>query len=230
MTILREHDFSDPNGLADVLATAVAERLSNAATQNGQALLAVSGGRSPVALFERLARKPIDWNRVIITQVDERWVPQDDPASNSRLIRDHLLQGPASAARFLSLKNDAVTAAEGQPACEAMLGALPLPFDVILLGMGDDGHTASLFPGAPELDHALTTDALSAATTATVPPYPRMTLTLAGLLRSRLLVLQLGGEAKQAVYRKALAEGPVEEMPVRAVLRQERVPVEVWLS
>jgi len=224
-----EHQFPDPDALADALAKAISGRLRDAASQRQHAILAVSGGRSPIALFERLAHEPLDWSRVIITQVDERWVPADDPASNSRLIRDHLLQGPASAARFHTLKNDAATAAEGQPACEAMLRALPQPFDVTLLGMGDDGHTASLFPGAPELRDALTTAALCAATTATVPPHPRMSLTLKGLLRTRLLILQLGGEAKQAVYRQALGDGPVEAMPVRAVLRQDEVPVEVWL-
>ena len=226
----REHDFPDPDSLADALASAVEKRLVAAAMQRGQALIALSGGRSPIPLFERLASARLDWSRVIVTQVDERWVAPDDHASNSRLIREHLLRGPAAAARFLSLRNDAATAAEGQPGCEAMLGALPLPFDVTLLGMGDDGHTASLFPGAPELPHALTTEALCAATTATVAPHERMTLSLTGLLRSRLLILQIGGEAKRAVYRKALGEGSVEEMPVRAVLRQDQVPVEVWMS
>jgi 6-phosphogluconolactonase len=229
MIDIREHEFPDSEALAIALSKAVATRLQDAATQRGHALLAVSGGRSPIVLFEQLAREPIDWNRVTVTQVDERWVAPDDEASNSRVIREHLLQGPASAARFLSLKNDAPTAAEGQPQCEAMLAALPLPFDVTLLGMGDDGHTASLFPGAPELHHALTSYALSAATTASVAPYPRMTLTLTALLRSHLLILQLGGAAKRAVYREALGEDAVEQMPVRAVLRQERVPVEVWL-
>jgi 6-phosphogluconolactonase len=211
------------------LAKAISTRLRDAASQRGAAILAVSGGRSPISLFERLGREPLEWNRVIVTQVDERWVADDDPARNSRLIRDYLLQGPASAADFRSLKNDAATAREGQPACEAMLRALPQPFDVTLLGMGDDGHTASLFPGAAELGDALATDALCAATTATVPPFPRISLTLTGLLRTRMLILQLGGEAKRTVYRQALGPGPIEDMPVRAVLRQQQVPVEVWL-
>jgi 6-phosphogluconolactonase len=229
MALPREYGFTDTETLAEALAPAVEKRLRDAALRRGRALIALSGGRSPIALFERLSKAELDWSRVIVTQVDERWIAPDDVASNSRLIRDHLLQGAASAARFLSLRNDAATAAQGQPLCEAMLNALPLPFDVTLLGMGDDGHIASLFPGAPELGDALTTEALLAATTATVPPHERMTLTLSGLLRSRLLILQFGGEAKRAVYRKALGDGPVEEMPVRAVLRQDEVPVEVWM-
>lgn len=230
MRQIPEHDFSDPNALAEQLATAVAGRLHHAVSQHGQALIAVSGGRSPALLFDRLSALKLDWSRVTITLVDERWVPEADSASNSRLIRDHLLKREASSARFLSLKSDAPTAAQGQPRCEAMLRSLPLPFDIVLLGMGDDGHTASLFPRAPELAHGLATDALCVAATATAAPRERMTLTLAGLLQSRLLILQLGGEAKRAVYRQALADGPVEDMPIRAIIRQDQVPVEVWMS
>lgn len=145
-------------------------------------------------------------------------------------MREHLLRGPAAAARFIPMWNGAASAAEGQPECEAALRALPRPFDFILLGMGEDGHTASLFPHAPELAHALTTEDLCAAATATVAPQERMTMTLAGLLDSRLLILPIAGAAKSKVLSAAMGPGPVEEMPVRAVLRQEEVPVELWLS
>src|SRR5438552_4011170 len=129
----REHSFPDPDSLADALATAVEKRLSAAAMQRGQALIGLSGGRSPIPLFERLSSARLDWSRVTVTQVDERWVAPDNIASNSRVIREHLLRGPASAARFLALRNDAASASEGQPVCEAMLNELPLPFDVTLL-------------------------------------------------------------------------------------------------
>jgi 6-phosphogluconolactonase len=230
MADIREHEFPDGERLAEALAEALSFRICDAVAQRNHALFALSGGRSPAAVFDRLASQKLDWQSVTVTQVDERWLAPEDAASNSRLIREHLLQGPAASATFLGMKNGATTAGEGQPACEAMLRALPLPVDFTLLGMGEDGHTASIFPGAPELGHALTTDALCAAATATVAPHERITLTVAGLLRSRVLILQLSGAAKIAVYRRALEDGPVEEMPVRAILRQDQVPVEVWLA
>jgi 6-phosphogluconolactonase len=181
-------------------------------------------------MLQALRQEAVDWPKLVVAQVDERWVAPDHPDSNARLIRDNLLQGPAAEAHFLPMKNDAKSAAAGQPACEAALRALPLPFDAILLGMGDDGHTASLFPDAHELHEGLTRDALCLAVTPPAAPHERMSLSLAGLLDSRLIVLQIAGAAKESVYRRALEEGPVEKMPIRAVLRQQRVPVEVWIS
>lgn len=227
---ISEHRFPDGAAAAIALAEAIAGRLNAAISARGTALIALSGGRSPAAVFQALRDRTLDWNKVVVTQVDERWVPTDHPDSNSLLISSHLLIGPAAQARFVAMKNDAPNPHAGQDECEAALRALPRPFDLVLLGMGEDGHTASLFPQAPELAEGLTTDALCLAVTPPAAPHPRMSLSLSGLLDSRLLLLQIGGEAKEAVYRQALREGPVEEMPVRAVLRQSRVPVEVWIS
>ena len=230
MPDIQEHRFPDAPAAATALAASIADRLAAAIGQRGTATLALSGGRSPAAMFEALREKRLPWDKVIVAQVDERWVPADDADSNSRLIREHLLQGPANAARFVPMKNDAATAHEGQPACEAAMRALPLPFDAMLLGMGEDGHTASLFPEARELREGLTTQALTLALTPPAAPHERMSLSAAGLLSSRVLLLQIGGAAKEAVYRKALGEGPVEDMPIRAMLRQDKVPVEVWIT
>jgi len=220
----------DGSALALDLAQHIGRLLKAAIASRGVALIAVSGGRSPAAVFDALQKVSINWAKVIVTQVDERWVPPSHADSNSRLILGHLLTGMAAAADFLPMKNDADDAVAGQPACEAALAALPLPFDIVLLGMGEDGHTASLFPDAAELAEGLTTDALCLAVTPPDAPHQRMSLSLTGLLKSRLLILQIGGAAKEAVYRTALGEGPVEDMPVRAILRQHRVPVEVWIS
>lgn len=230
MPDIQEHRFPDTSAAATALAASIADRLAAAIEQRGTATLVLSGGRSPAAMFEALREKALPWDKVIVAQVDERWVPTEDADSNNRLIREHLLQGPAGAARFVPMKNDAATAREGQPACEAAMRALPLPFDVVLLGMGEDGHTASLFPEARELREGLTTQALTLAVTPPVAPHERLSLSVAGLLRSRALLLQIGGAAKEAVYREALGSGSVEAMPIRAVLRQDEVPVEVWIS
>ncbi|MEC9359723.1 MAG: 6-phosphogluconolactonase [Pseudomonadota bacterium] len=227
---IREFRHDTAAHTAVALAASVAACLQHAIAARDTALLAVSGGRSPAAVFDALRGHAIEWDKLVVAQVDERWVSPDHADSNSRLIREHLLTGPAAAARFVPMKNEAPDAYAGQAECEAALAALPRPFDVILLGMGEDGHTASLFPGASELSAGLSSEDLCLAITPPAAPHQRMSLTLNGLLDSRLLVLQIGGAAKEAVYRSALAPGPVEDMPIRAVLRQNKVPLDVWLS
>lgn len=230
MVNLREFRFPDAISAAAGLAQSVAERLAEAIAERGTATLLLSGGRSPALMFDALRDMDLPWDKVVIAQVDERWVPTDHPDSNSQLIRRHLLQGAAASARFVPMKNDGASARAGQPECEAALDALPRPFDVMLLGMGEDGHTASLFPEAAELTEGLTTQALTLSVMPPAAPHERMSLSARGLLESRVLILQIGGAAKEAVYRCALTDGPVEDMPVRTVLRQDNVPVEVWIS
>lgn len=227
-----EKTFADAETLTRALAEEISGRLHAAVTARGAALLAVSGGRSPLQLFQALAQAKLPWHAITVTLVDERWVPASDEASNERLVREHLMVGPAAAAHFVPLKNSAATPEEGAAACHAALAHLSLPFDVVLLGMGEDGHTASLFPHTHGLAEALDTDreALCAALRPSTAPHPRMSLTLRALQTSRWLVLPLQGEAKMRTYRKALAPGPVEEMPVRAILRQRVTPFELWIS
>ena len=230
MKPITEYRHASAEESAARLAAHVAAILEDAIARRGAAFIAVSGGSTPALLFDRLSEIPLDWARVTVAQVDERWVDPASPDSNQHLIRHHLLQNAASAANFVPMHQGASDARQGQAAYERILCAMPGPFDVILLGMGNDGHTASLFPAAPELDAGLAGAALCLALTPPAASHQRLTLSLAGLLRSRLLVLQLQGAAKEAVYRAAIGEGAVADMPVRAVLRQEHVPVEVWFS
>lgn len=225
-----EYRFDSADLAAQDLARFIARALCEAIAARGVATIALSGGRSPRAVLEALREMPIDWPKVIVAQVDERWVDPAHADSNERLIRDALLIGPAGAARLVPMKNDAADAYAGQATCEATMAALPWPVDIILLGMGEDGHTASLFPGAAELQDGLTTRALTLAVTPPTAPYQRMSLSLRAILNSRLVILQIGGAAKEAVYRKALADSSVEDMPIRAVLLQDAIPVGVWIS
>lgn len=228
--MVTEQDFDDSAAAAADLARRIAELLAAAIAERGVATIALSGGRSPRPVLEALSAASLDWNKVIVTLVDERWVAPDHADSNERLLRETLLRGDAAAARFVPMKNDAADAYAGQATCEAAFAALPWPLDIVLLGMGEDGHTASLFPRAAELAEGLSTDALTLAVTPPVAPHRRLSMSAKAILSSRHIFLQISGAAKKVVYDRAMAGGPVEELPIRVALLQDKVPVEVWVS
>jgi 6-phosphogluconolactonase len=225
-----EHRFDSEELLAHALANGVAADLRAALEVRGSASLVVSGGRSPRPFLVSLSRYALDWTQVWVTLADERWVDEDNPDSNAALIRNHLLRNAAVNANFVPLKNSANTPAQGETACAHALEAVPRPFDIVVLGMGDDGHTASLFPQAPQLAQALTTDSgkLCLGVDPVTAPHARMTLTLPALLASRRIVVLFTGAGKWAVYQQALQRGPVAVLPIRAILHQSQVPVEVY--
>ena len=224
--------YTDIETLSRELATLIAGSLTAAISARGLASLVVSGGRSPVRLFEILRTQPLDWDRVCVALADERWVSPDDPGSNERLVRDVLLKDRAASARFLGLKNGAPTPDLGAVSAWETFARVPRPFDAVILGMGDDGHTASLFPGSPNLPSALNQAAAAGCVGmwAPVAPQPRLSLNLTALLDSRRIVVLITGESKWRTYAAACAPGPVEDMPIRAVLRQSRTPVDVMWS
>lgn len=215
---------------AAMLARDIGTELAGALARRESASLVVSGGRTPAAMFALLARQPLEWARVQVTLADERWVGVDDPASNEALVRGALLCERASRAQLIGMKNDAPTPAAGAAAAWRSIDAMAQPFDVVILGMGDDGHTASLFPGSPGLSAAL--DAAAAPACVAMQPlaaaHARLSLNLAALLRARRICIQISGAHKWQVYQRALAAGPPEELPVRAILHQEAVPVDVY--
>ena len=223
-------EFKDADTLVAVLAAQVADLLRVGIKERGKASLVVSGGSTPVSFFAALSVLALDWKQVVVTLADERWVDPADADSNEHLVRQHLLQNQAATARFVGFKNEAPTAVQGERECGDRLALLPRPFDVLILGMGSDGHTASLFPQATRLDEALDMDSgtLCLAITPPAAPHERMTLTLPALLQSRQIILHLVGPGKRAVYERALADGPVAEMPIRAVLGQTAAPVTVF--
>ena len=215
--------FSSPEALADAAADAVLAALSAALKARGRASLVATGGRSPGPVYDRLARAPIDWAHVAVTLSDERHVDTDSPNSNARLLRERLFVGEAGAAQYLPLTDYA------EPALKRLM-----PFDAVVLGMGEDGHIASLIPGSPVLAHAM--DPEGAALTAESPqgfgspPLARITLTLSALLQSRAIFLLIAGEAMRQVIETAAAPGPGAGggFPVRAILGQDRVPVRIF--
>jgi 6-phosphogluconolactonase len=211
------------------LAREIATRLSRACVTRGRAALLVSGGRSLIRLFEELRTQVLDWSRVCIALADECWVHPEDPQSNERVVREVLLRENAAAAQFVGLKNSAPSPVLGADAAWEALAKVPRPFDVTVLGMGDDGHTASLFPGAPNLPQALDRSAAGAcvAMWSRSAPHARLSLNLSALLDSRQIWILILGEEKLRAYRTACSSDSVEEMPIRGILYQERTPVEV---
>ncbi len=228
-----EHRFADTTALTVALADEIASALRAAIATRGQASLVVSGGRTPVALFNRLAHAELDWRQVTLVLADERWVETDATTSNERLVRLELLRDQAAAARLIGLKSTAASAALGAAdAWQRVQQASARPFDWVLLGMGDDGHTASLFPGSPSIVTALdaTQPPTCIAMQAPDPPCERLSLNLSALLDARRIALHIQGATKWVVYQSAQSGGAMLDMPIRAVLRQSRVPIDVYWS
>ncbi len=219
--------FTDKDQLADALAEAVAQNLKSGVKLRGAASFAVSGGSTPARFFRALAaRDDVPWDKVFVTLVDERWVDETSDRSNARLVKANLLNGRAALARFVPLYQggevpDAAKSGRG-------LAIVPMPLDAAILGMGNDGHTASFFPGGDTLAAALTVEGPVIAIRAPGAGEPRVTLTLMQLLAARALYLHIEGEEKVETLEKAEAEGPVEDMPVRAILRQAQTPLTIY--
>lgn len=225
-----QHNFETRDLLEAALTDKLVELLRSGIAARGKGALVVSGGRTPAGLFQRLSRQDLDWSKVVITLADERWVPADHADSNAGSVATHLLQNKAAAATFIPHVTAAATPHQGQPELEQQLGELPDEIDAVILGMGEDGHTASFFPNAPELSAAIDPNAQQACMGVTPPiaPHLRMTLTLPRLLASRQIFLHLCGEGKTPVLNEALGEGATEDMPVRSVLRQDKTPVDIY--
>ena len=219
------HTYADEASCVRELAASIAAILGQAIGEQGRAGLAVSGGRSPIALFEALSDTELDWSRVDISLVDERFVAPSDPDSNEGLVRRYLLQARAAQARFTGLVSDPASMAASLERANQATGELTLA----LLGMGEDGHTASLFPQAPELAQAL--DPAQALRYVSVTPesaaHLRISMTLAALLRARRRILFIGGAAKRAVFERACI-AKTTAMPVSFLLDQPDAPIDVY--
>ena len=220
MTVLALNKFQSGTELAHQLADRICNELEAGITERGSAILAVSGGSTPKLLFQILSGKAINWSKVIITLVDERWVDENDKRSNALLVKEHLLVNSAANARFVPLFHPGDIDQEISE-LEVQLQSLPLPFDVVILGMGGDGHTASFFPGGDNLDAAVdqTGKYLLSSMRAHGAVEPRVTFTLPPLLESRFIALHIEGSEKLDVFEHAMDDGDANLMPVRHVIR-----------
>lgn len=230
-TELRHPSF---DAMTDALAASLSTTIEDARRERGHARLALAGGRTAPPLLRRLAALVPDWGAVSVVPTDERWVAATHPDNNLRQLREAF--GATSGPEWIALVPDDPRGAPDAAHANAALARLDAPFDATVLGMGADGHFASLFPGAATLPEALDPGG-DAAAIALVPepmplagPHPRISLTLARLLRSRHVMLVISGNAKRAVLERALRENDPARLPVAALLHATGIPVQIHWS
>ncbi len=226
---MQQSHYANREALVDSLSQRIVSLLKDAIKRQGRASLMVSGGSTPLPLFKALSASELDWSKVDIGLVDDRWVPASHQDSNERLVRDNLLVDKAAMANFIGMKTDEDDAFNAVSEVEARMQAFTMPFTVMLLGMGEDGHTASLFPCSEQLSDGLDRHSGKRviATQPTTAPHQRMSLTLPAILNTTTLFLHLVGDSKKQVLDKALAEQDEMAMPIRAVLNAADVEL-VW--
>jgi 6-phosphogluconolactonase len=225
----RLNKFADGAALAADLAQTVAAKLRAGIDARGGAVLAVSGGSTPGKFFEALSREQLAWAKVVVTLVDERFVPPSTERSNERLVREKLLCNEARLARFVGLYSKAATVDDAAGRADAGVALLGPVFDVVILGMGGDGHTASFFPDAPDLGDL--TDPAQARRVMPVHAVsagePRLTLTMPLIANARFLALHIEGQPKRAVLDAALAD-ETNRLPIARVFKAAASPIAVY--
>ncbi|MEO8308426.1 MAG: 6-phosphogluconolactonase [Pseudomonadota bacterium] len=226
--------FADTESLAHALAQTVTRQLGDALALKHNASLVVPGGRTPVPFFNQLSQSPLEWNRVQITFTDERWVAVTDVASNEHLLRQHLLRNAAAQAQVVSLRGDAPVqdALAGASAAWQRLALIERPFDAVVLGMGEDGHFASLFPGDAASTRGLDETLLPGCVAVRAPaaPVERVSLNLPALLQTKQLLLLVTGEHKWQLLHQEQNPATSQHLPVHHLLAQRHTPVTVYWS
>jgi 6-phosphogluconolactonase len=223
MSDARIQTVSDKTAWAEACAARLAEGLAEGIAGAGKAVFAGAGGSTPAPIYARLAEADLDWSRVVVTLVDERYVPETSPESNAALMRRTLLVSRASAARFAPLYSPAVTVDRAAALAAKALAQEGGRLDAVLLGMGEDGHICSMFPHSPTLKSLLTPMArptvlgVPPGRDGTAPPQERLSMNLPWLVGARRVVLALSGAAKRDVFERETAGDPALQ-PVAALI------------
>jgi len=215
------YSANNSESLASDLCQCIGEILTEAIRKRGRASMAVSGGSTPIRLFKEFSLLSLDWQKIDLTLADDRWVDAKNADSNELLVRTHLMKNKAAQVNFIPLKNNAKTAKEGQIYSEKMLRKITLPFDVVVLGMGSDGHTASLFPCADELPEAmdLNNPNYLISTSPKTAPYERLSLTARVIFDSKNVFLHLNGSTKLHTLESAMEYKDLNKMPIYTFLK-----------
>ena len=223
--------FPDAAAWADACAIRLGETLSAALADSGKAVFAGSGGSTPAPIYARLAHAGLDWSKIVVTLVDERYVPETSPESNAALLKRTLLTGPAAAARLVPLYSPAVTVDRAAALAAHALAAEGRRLDAVLLGMGEDGHICSMFPESPTLRTLLspglppTVLGVPTGRDGRAPTLERLSINLPYLIQARRVVLAITGAAKRAVFEREAAGDPATQ-PIAALIAH-KVPLEV---
>ena len=221
------NSFATTERLNQHILLALQQQLSQAVRERGHAYLVVSGGKTPEPLFHSLARASLPWDKVICTLADERWIPPSMTDSNELMVRSSLLQHNAAKAHFISLYSEHESLLNAVALTNERIEVLP-QFDVVILGMGEDGHTASLFPDSEAIRAAMSDEVNAVAfVEPRFAPYRRITLTKARLLNTRSIFIHLVGKQKMAVLQQALNGDNELLMPIRAFLKHPGVDIQV---
>lgn len=228
MNNLNFHRFEDEEKLAFSLAQSIVDHLNKAIAEKGSASLIVSGGSTPKKLFKALSTMDIEWDKIKIGLCDERLVKPTHNDSNEKLVRETLLTGYAAKATFISMIGDSLEVDETD--CSRRIKSSLAPFDVIVLGMGEDAHTASLFPNNPKLNKAydLARENICITIQPQHAPHKRISLTLGAILSAHHVYLHFQGESKLNVYTEALQGTDTFTMPIRAIINQTDKTIEVY--
>ncbi len=231
----QEFICSSKNQLYQEVSDKCATLLNNDIERYGQASINVPGGTTPAPVFELLSKMTLPWNKISIVPSDERWIDINHDQSNQFLIERTLLINNASSANFVGLKNDADSPFDGEAETAERLAKLLKPASVTVLGMGADGHVASLFPDTPQIETALDLSqnklciGIDAKGCAVAGDYTqRMSQTLVSLVDATVVILLITGSEKLEVVRRAKQRTDFNSQPVAALLAQTKTPVEIY--
>ena len=224
--------FDSRDQVVESLCDALIESIQKNINEKQACSLAVAGGNTPKPLYERLSKQTIAWDKVNLTLTDERWVEPSDVSSNQNMVWHSLIQNQASEVNFIPLKNPHMTALAGEDECGAILKQSIPMLDVVVLGMGEDGHFASIFPGLEDTQKLL--DVNSQEICSAVQPEgreARMSLTLSYILKAKYTYLFITGEEKKRIIDNIVEKNRVDvQYPVSALLLQNTCPVQIYWS
>lgn len=235
------HPFQSRESLFKTLSDDIVKRLETTLSKNRRASMVLSGGSTPAPLYQQLSQAQLDWKNITFTLSDERWVPPESESSNLKMMTQHL-SSPSTPLNPQPLNLQPLTPPQSQwsqetpqiaehlPSISQQLHAIPKPYTITLLGMGEDAHTASLFPCAPELRHALTSEEALASTTPQGADHKRITMTLQELNKSQGIILLITGEKKMNTLKSALTSKSVLTHPIKALLNPAEAASELGIK
>ncbi|GLQ30524.1 6-phosphogluconolactonase [Litoribrevibacter albus] len=227
---LQEQTFASHQAMIDSLTLQITDHLKSAIEHYGQASFIVSGGSTPKPLYEELSHQPLAWDHVTLCPSDERWVELGHPDSNQTMIESTLLQHAASEASLISLRPQ-IPFSDAPAIVNQSLMAIHKPFNLVLLGMGEDGHIASLFPDANELEHGLAAPHSEPCISVhSASKGARLSLTLPSLLNSEQIYLLITGESKREVFQRAKQHLDNPTLPIEHLLSKATCPITLCWS